>query len=410
VAILHRPDTKDLDLPSFAETFPAKFVDSRSMIQARQEAAAVPIGSRRPIVLPRNYTASEKEPEQRLWYFREDLGINIHHWHWHLVYPFEAADRRIVAKDRRGELFYYMHQQINARYNFERFSNNLPRVVPFRNFRAIIREGYFPKLDSLVASRSYPSRQADSSLKDINRELDQVFIKVSDLEAWRDTFVNAINQGFVVLSNGQRRPLDEATGIDTLGNMMEASILSPNENLYRDLHNMMHFIFSYIHDPDHRHLESFGVIGDSTTAMRDPIFYPIHAYVEELFQLHKAKLPPYTTQQLTYPGIFVSAVTVQPDNGRANQLSTFWQQSDVNMARGLDFVPRGDVFVRFTHLQHIPFNYSIQVENNSGAQRLGMVRIFLAPKFDERGTAWRFNEQRQFFIELDKFVVTSKDY
>lgn len=37
------------------------------------------------------------------------------HWHWHLVYPFEANDRRIVEKDRRGELFYYMHQQVRKK-------------------------------------------------------------------------------------------------------------------------------------------------------------------------------------------------------------------------------------------------------------------------------------------------------
>lgn len=48
-------------------------------------------------------------------YWREDIGINLHHWHWHLVYPFET-DIRIVNKDRRGELFYYMHHQIQARY------------------------------------------------------------------------------------------------------------------------------------------------------------------------------------------------------------------------------------------------------------------------------------------------------
>jgi len=30
-------------------------------------------------------------------------------------------------------------------------------------------------------------------------------------------------------------PLDEATGIDTLGNMIESSILSPNRVLVRDL-------------------------------------------------------------------------------------------------------------------------------------------------------------------------------
>lgn len=69
-----------------------------------------------PIIIPRDYTASDLDEEHRVAYFREDMGINIHHWHWHLVYPFESANRSIVAKDRRGELFYYMHQQIVARY------------------------------------------------------------------------------------------------------------------------------------------------------------------------------------------------------------------------------------------------------------------------------------------------------
>lgn len=67
-----------------------------------------------PIEVPRDYTASDLDEEHRVAYWREDVGINLHHWHWHLVYPFEA-DARIVNKDRRGELFYYMHQQIIAR-------------------------------------------------------------------------------------------------------------------------------------------------------------------------------------------------------------------------------------------------------------------------------------------------------
>lgn len=68
-----------------------------------------------PIIIPRDYTASDAEPEHRLAYFREDLGINLHHWHWHLVYPFSGTEE-VVRKDRRGELFYFMHQQIVARY------------------------------------------------------------------------------------------------------------------------------------------------------------------------------------------------------------------------------------------------------------------------------------------------------
>lgn len=47
----------------------------------------------------------------RLWYFREDVGLNLHHWHWHLVYPHDC-DTNVVDKDRRGELFYYLHKQV----------------------------------------------------------------------------------------------------------------------------------------------------------------------------------------------------------------------------------------------------------------------------------------------------------
>lgn len=85
--------------------------------------------------------------------------------------------------------------------------------------------------------------------------------------------------------------MDERNGIDILGNLMESSQLSVNRDLYGDLHNMGHVFISYSHDPDHRHLESFGVIGDSSTAMRDPMFYRWHAYIDDLFQEHKQRLP-----------------------------------------------------------------------------------------------------------------------
>jgi len=39
---------------------------------------------------------------------------------------------------------------------------------------------------------------------------------------------------------------------------------------------------------------------------------------------------------------------------------------------------------------------------------MGTVRIFLAPKFDERGLPFVFREQRKLFIELDKFSTTCK--
>lgn len=86
VALLHRPDTKNLDIPLFAGLFPDKFIDSRVFERAREEATIVPEGSRRPvtrnaitlwfithkfsdfslqIIIPRDYTASDLEEEHR---------------------------------------------------------------------------------------------------------------------------------------------------------------------------------------------------------------------------------------------------------------------------------------------------------------------------------------------------------
>jgi tyrosinase len=123
-------------------------------------------------------------------------------------------------------------------------------------------------------------------------------------------------------------------------------MLSPNPELYGNLHNMTHMFLSYQHDPDHRHLESFAPIGESSVAMRDPVFYRLHQYTDDLFQQFLVKLPPYTAQQLTFPGISVSGIQAQQDGGRANVFNTHWQESDVNLSKGLDFVPRGDIFAR----------------------------------------------------------------
>lgn len=111
--------------------------------------------------------------------------------------------------------------------------------------------------------------------------------------------------------------------------------------------------------------------------------------------------------QLDFSGVRITSIELKSEGQPKNLFATFWQQSDVDMSRGLDFTPRGPVYARLTHLQHSPFTYKITVEN-SGQQRQGTVRIFLAPKFDERGLPFLFRDQKNLFIELDKFVETCK--
>lgn len=142
------------------------------------------------------------------------------------------------------------------RYNCERLCNRLGRVKRLLNWHEPIPEAYFPKLDSLVASRTWPARHSGAILRDINRQVDELDFDIQDLERWRDRIYEAIHTGSVINARGERIPLTEKDGINVLGNIMEASVLSPNQNLYGDLHNFGHVAISYIHDPDHRYLVS----------------------------------------------------------------------------------------------------------------------------------------------------------
>lgn len=62
VALLHRPDTKNVAIPSLAENFPDKFVDSQIFGKLREETFVLNednVGQRQPIEIPRDYTASD---------------------------------------------------------------------------------------------------------------------------------------------------------------------------------------------------------------------------------------------------------------------------------------------------------------------------------------------------------------
>ncbi|XP_046746454.1 phenoloxidase 2-like [Diprion similis] len=403
VALLHRPDTKDLSLPSPCEYFPNKFVSARTLAMAKEVAYVMSTTDSKPIPLrEQKQTASDIEPEHSLAYFREDLGINMHHWHWHLVYPGDGISE-IVVKNRRGELFYYMHQQIIARYDFERFSNNLPRVKPFDNWRKPFDEEYFPKLDSVTGSK-ISGRQNGAVLSNVNRE--PYLISIDQLQRWRDRILDAIHLGFVWDEAGQKVELTEDEGIEILGNLIEASELSKNSAYYGNLHNSGHVAIGLCHDPDNRHLESIGVMGDNAMAMRDPIFYRWHTFVNDIFRQYKDRLDSYTVEELDHKGVKVTGLNVISKNYRENNVfRTFWEESNIDVSNGLDFAARGAARIRFTHLNHELFEYKIDIENSSPTETKGTVRIFMAPKYNDRKLPLNFAEQQGLMIELDKFSV-----
>lgn len=63
------------------------------------------------------------------------------------------------------------------------------------------------------------------------------------------------------------------------------------------------------------------------------------------------------------------------------------------------------IIICIINLNLIP---SIQVTNSGPAKR-GTVRLFIAPKYDERGLPWLLTEQRLMMVELDRYV-TEREY
>lgn len=143
-------------------------------------------------------TANDNYAEARLEYFRHDLGLNVCYYFWHLTHPFEAVKKEIVDLDRRGELWYYYHQQIIARYNAERYCNGLLPVVPLSNFDATIEEGYFPKLCTQFMSHSWAPRFDNSTLHDLNRPYEGLVLNKTKFQRWIDRICNAIELDSVI--------------------------------------------------------------------------------------------------------------------------------------------------------------------------------------------------------------------
>ncbi|XP_058123593.1 phenoloxidase 8-like [Anopheles ziemanni] len=406
IALIHRDDTRDVEIPSFLELFPDRYVDPAVFPLLREEGSLVDRGNRRAIDIPRNYTASDRVDEQRVAYWREDVGLSLHHWHWHLVYPSSGPDR-VVRKDRRGELFYHMHQQTIARYNIERFANGLPRTVSFAQLREPIPEAYFPKIIRSSDGRAYSCRYANQLMADVNRTEDQSTVKIADMDVWIRRIFEAIDSGVAQTSNGDRVQLNNKEGIDILGDILEASTLSINFDYYGDYHQNGHVMLGYIHDPDNTYLEGVGVMGDLTTTMRDPLFYRWHQHIDDIFVRHKQRLPAYTASDLAFNDVTVDSFDVQLNrpNAPKNTLLTFWQRSQFDLGTGLDFVPEGNLFVTFTHIQHAPFTYRFQVTNRTDRNKRGTARLFLGPKVNELRQTLPFRDQRRHMVELDKFMV-----
>ncbi|KAI5726965.1 hypothetical protein M8J76_011895 [Diaphorina citri] len=320
-----------------------------------------------------------QEQEDYLEYYRHDLGINLFHYHWHEANPFAG---NLVGNHRRGESFYYMHQQMLARYNTEKLANG---EVP-------IPSAHDPKeLESRIESKY--------QLPEYDHVGDGCSASYAEMQQWTNNIIEAINQGYAVTSTNQSMPIS----VDLLGNMIQPSSATPNPTLYGNAHNMGHNNIAYCHYKG-KQKQILADLGDTRTAPRCPVFYRFHTYIDDIFKIFQNKLPEYTKEQLEYPGVELKSLRILNKQGPTDQLETFWQLIRMDEVYVRDKELTEEYNIPY-HIQHEDFKYEITIENNSNETKTGIMRIFLGAKNDIEGNELPLSAQRSLFIELDKFRV-----
>nr|CAD87762.1 hemocyanin subunit 1 [Perla marginata] len=387
VAVLHREDCKGIILPPAYEIYPHMFVNSE-VINSAYKAKM----TQTPAIIHMNFTGTIRNPDQWIAYLGEDVGLNSHHAHWHMDFPFwwKAAEYGI-EKDRKGELFYYMHHQMIARYDFERLSNWLHFVEPI-SFEDEIEHGFYPQTTYRVGGE-FPARPDNFHFHDLEH------IKIKDMLDYTRRIKEAISKQKVRSKNGEKIPLDAVHGIDILGDLMEPSVESPHEDYYGSLHNDAHVLLGQITDPLGKFDLPPGVMEHFETATRDPAFFRLHKHIDNLFKMYKDLLPPYTKAELEFPGVKVL-------DWEIGNLVTYFEDFDIDMLNALDDtadLPDVDVKARVQRLNHEPFTWALHMESDK--EVTAAFRVFLGPKKDWYESDFTINEVRPYLIEIDKFVT-----
>nr|Q95P07.1 RecName: Full=Hemocyanin subunit D; Flags: Precursor [Scutigera coleoptrata]CAC69247.1 hemocyanin subunit D [Scutigera coleoptrata] len=403
VAIAHRPDCQGVQVPRVLDIYPDKFLRKEVIHKIKEVSNEGAYLDKVPVIDATEVSDNHLDPNQELLYFLEDLGMNSHHHHWHVIHPAIWLPKHGGVKDRKGELFFYMHKQMVARYDTERLSNDLPRVRPFENWNDPIDEGYSPHLIIDKTGYKYAYRPQGVIVHDLPN------LPKTKMFEWKNRIMVGIRKGSLISANKTQVPLNNDHGIDLLGDVVESSLLSVNRVFYGNLHCYAHVIAGKVTDPQSTYGEKNGAMYDVATSARDPLFYSWHKFIDNIFQEHKETLQPYNKDELNFPDVQVDSLRINVANGTyENIVRTYWQNSLFKIAKGFTFTTEGSVLVKVKHLNHETFYYNLEVTNNALEEKHGVVRIFGAVINDERGHPYILNDQRHLVIELDKFTVNLK--
>nr|XP_029724541.1 hexamerin-1.1-like [Aedes albopictus] len=402
LSVLHRPDLQGLELPAIYELEPYFFFNDDlihdAMVRRMSDDEYGFYSGHDHNVAMSNYTskfATNHYGEGKLAYFTEDIGLNAYYYYYMLEYPyFLGGDEFGLNKDRRGELFLYMLQQLLARYYLERQSNALGDIEEL-SWEFPLKTGYNPMLRYW---NGIPFRTRENNFN--MRGYDPMKLQLMKDHELR--IRRAIDAGFYNHANGTIFNLRTAEAIDIIGNMVNGNADSIDFDYFKPLDVFARMILAQG--------DYYGVAEDLwpgplmhyETSMRDPIYYQYLERVLGFYWQFKSYLPPYSVDELNYKGIQITNLTL-------DKLITYFEYFDADISNGLPFNRQNSkqktkweytVFARQKRLNHKPFNFTMLVESNITGK--GVIRMYMGPRFQN---VRQLRLLKKYYVEMDQFIV-----
>lgn len=408
--LAHRSDLKGLVLPAIYEIDPHLFFPNE-VIQVARSVKEDGFGDGKivdnafHVVIQSNYSGDKihVNEEQLMSYFTEDIGLNAYYYEFHIQCPFWLGGRKDhLRKCHRGEVYLFEHQQLLARYNLERSSNNLGHIEEF-SWRGSIPTGYY----SYLATRcGYPFAPRDNHhvLYQPNNYFDIDRIATYESRLW-----NTIDSGYALLPNNTFYCIKSFDGVDVLGNLIHGNPDSYHIRYYRYMETV-HRVLGRSIGSDHSMRETIypNIMEHPETQLRDPAYWQWMKRLNLMWWNFKDNLVPYGFAEISFPPVRIMDITV-------DELNTYFAPFEADITNAVDVAPSVNPFGRISQhagrdfvikarqwrLQHKPFKISVFVSSLQDAP--SVVRIFLGPKFDNEGRSISLDENRRNFVLLDTF-------
>ncbi|KAG7210287.1 hypothetical protein KM043_011831 [Ampulex compressa] len=409
-AVFFRPDCKYIRLPAPYEINPNLYFDSTVIQKAHHvkmmRGTKAGMENTDNYLIHTNYTGlftrALQDEEYKLDYFMEDVSLNTFYYYYRHVLPFWLNSKDYnIPKEIRGYLYSYIHQQLISRYYLERISNDLGDIEDFDYYKRFY-PGYY---STLMYNNGIfmPQRERVTAAPYYKYK----YLKQIDI--LENRIMNAIDLGYVYDKEGKQVQIYTPEGLNILGNIIEGNVDSTNRRFYGMYDALARDILGYNFDYKYKNRVIPSALQSYSTSMRDPAFYRLYKRIMTFFLRYKKNLPAYTQNELVFPGVKFESVHM-------DKLMTYFDTCDtlINNAVTVQNFKEGmalRIKARRSCLNYKPFTYRINV--NSEKETKAVLRIFLGPaNYDQQyegQTDYSYlRKYYQYFVELDKFVVTLK--